>query len=218
MMFFVLKNPIVHNFEVATDFTPVGGTPLGDAPRCPTCEKYIGLRPMLPPLTVDLENWGSSWADISFGPTDQILVSERLVKVFSHAGQNGISSLEPATIAKIKRHRSSAAVNPPSYWVGMVSRSRAKVDDSGSGLERDGAVCCQECGLGGVIKRLQRLVLKAGTWSGEDVFFARGLPGVVIVTERFQSLCRAHGANCMFVDAEAFAFDHYPHEREDNIL
>ena len=35
----------------------------------------------------------------------------------------------------------------------------------------------------GVTKRLHRVVLKSDTWSGEDVFFARGLPGMLAAVE-----------------------------------
>lgn len=93
------------------------------------------------------------------------------------------------------------------------------LDESASGLERedDGAVC-SECGLGGIIKRLRRVILRPDTWSGEDVFFARGLPGTILTSERFKSLCETAGlANCSFVDAEAFSFDHYPQERAAGI-
>ncbi|MCS6946152.1 MAG: hypothetical protein NZM12_00900, partial [Steroidobacteraceae bacterium] len=61
-------------------------------------------------------------------------------------------------------------------------------------------------------------VLKSDTWSGEDVFFARGLPGTILVSERFKSLCETAGlTSCSLVDTERFGFDHYPQERAGGI-
>src|SRR5687768_16800236 len=48
-------------------------------------------------------------------------------------------------------------------------------------------------------ERLRRVVLQPHSWSGEDIFFARGLPGTVFVSERFKSLCEdGRYSNCWF--------------------
>jgi len=45
------------------------------------------------------------------------------------------------------------------------------------------------------------------------VFFARGLPGTIVVSERFKQLCEENDlANCVLVAAEKSGFDHYPQE------
>jgi len=96
--------------------------------------------------------------------------------------------------------------------------TRSDVERLSADLSVDDDTVCSECGLGGVIKRLRRVVLRAGTWSGEDVFFARGLPGTILASERFKSLCETAGlANCSLVDAATFSFDHYPQERAAGI-
>lgn len=149
MTFFVLSNPRAGRGETVTDFVPVDGALMGDVPRCPVCDKYVGLRPLIPPAKVDLEGWGASWGDIAFGPAD-----------------------------------------------------------------REAGAVCPECGLAGVNRRLRRTVLGPDTWSGEDVFFARGLPSTILVSERFKSLCETAGlTNCSLVDAKKFGFDHYSQER-----
>lgn len=214
MKFFVLQNPKAGRGEAVTDFVPVDGSPMGDAPRCPTCDKYVGLRPLIPPVKVELEGWGASWGDIAFGPADQVLISGRLRNAFAEARLVGFTRFDPVVVAKAKRRRPSISGSPPEYWLGTVARSRAMLDDSASGLERDDGAVCPECGLAGVNKRLRRVVLRSDTWSGEDVFFAPGLPGTILVSERFKSLCETAGlANCSFVDAAVFGFDHYPQER-----
>jgi hypothetical protein len=81
-----------------------------------------------------------------------------------------------------------------------------------SGVVRDGEPACEECRIGGITKRISRVVLEAD-WSGEDVFFARGLPGTILVSERFKLLCDHGGlANCALVAAEDFGFNHYPQD------
>lgn len=218
MKFFVLQNPRAGRGEAVTDFVPVDGALMGDAPRCPVCEKYIGLRPLTPPVTVELEGWGASWGDIAFGPADQVLISGRLKTAFAEAGLSGFTRFDPVLVAKTKRRRPSISGSPPEYWLGTVARSQAMLDESASGLERDDGTVCPECGLAGVNKRLRRVVLRPDTWSGEDVFFARGLPGTILVSERFKSLCETAGlTNCSLVDAEKFSFDHYPQERAGGI-
>jgi hypothetical protein len=59
--------------------------------------------------------------------------------------------------------------------------------------------------------RLRRLVLEPGTWSGEDVFVARGLEGTIITSERFKEFCdREAFTNCVLIEAAHFHFDHFP--------
>lgn len=214
MKFFALGNlKVGRGNDAVTDFVPVGDALTGDAPRCEACGRYVGLRPLLAPVRVELEGWGASWGDIAFGPGDQLLVSEKLKRAAAEAGLGGFVHLDPVVVEKVKRRRPSIKGNPPNYWLATIARSRAMLDGSASGLERDDEAVCPECGLGGVIKRLRRIVLRPDTWSGEDVFFARGLPGTIIVSERFQSLCQTEGlAVGALIGAEAFGFDHYPQE------
>lgn len=214
MKFFVLGNPKAGRGEAVTDFMPVDGAPSGEAPRCEVCGKYVGMRPLLPPVRVELDGWGGMWGDVAFGTSDQVLVSDRLKNALADAGLNGFARVDPVVVEKVRRRRPSISGSPPEYWLATVARSRVMLDDSASGLERDDGAVCPECGLGGVIKRVRRVVLRPNTWTGEDVFFARGLPGTILVSERFKSLCEtAEIANFVLVDAETFGFDHYPQER-----
>jgi len=214
MKIFVLQNSKAGGGQAVTDFLPIDGALTGDAPRCNLCDKYVGMRPLLPPVRVELEGWGSSWGDVVFGPGDQVLISERLKGLFTDAGLRGFLRYDPVDVVKAKRRGGAAEGSPPNYWLAAVARSRAVLDAAASGLERDNAPVCTECGLGGVVKRLRRIVLQPNNWSGEDVFFARGLSGTILTTERFKSLCdSAELANCSLVPAEAFSFDFYLQER-----
>jgi len=170
------------------------------------------MRPLLPPVRVELEAWEPRWGDVAFGPGDQILVSGKLRKLFAEAGLAGFVRFDPVETVKTNRRKAGAG-DPPDYWLASIQRSRAELDDAASGLVRDEEPTCKECCTGGIIKRVSRIVLQPDTWSGEDVFFARGLPGTVLVSERFKLLCEENAlANCWLIPAEAFSFDHYPQE------
>jgi Immunity protein family (Imm11) len=213
MKFFVLQNPKAERRDAVTDYVPADGSRTGEAPRCPVCGKFLGMLPLLPPVRVELEAWGPRWGDVAFGPSDQLLVSDKLKKLFTEAGLAGFVRFDPVEIVKAKRRKPGAG-DPPDYWLASIQRSRAALDESASGLVRDEAPTCEECRIGGIIKRVSRIVLRANTWSGEDVFFARGLPGTVLVSERFKRLCEDNDlTNCSLVAAEDFSFDHYPQER-----
>ena len=116
---------------------------------------------------------------------------------------------------KTKRRKTGVG-DPPDYWLASIQRSRAALDETTAGVVRDEAPMCEECRIGGIVKRVRRIVLQEDTWPGEDVFFARGLPGTILVSERFKRLCEDNNlANCALVAAEDFSFDHYPQERSD---
>lgn len=215
MKIFVLQNPKAERGDAVTDYLPVDGSRMGDAPRCHVCGKFLGMLPLLPPVRVELETWGAQWGDIAFGPGDQVLVSDKLKKLFSEVGLIGFTNVDPVEIVKAKRRKAGIG-DPPEYWLASIVRSRAEVDDLASGLVRDEEPTCKECRIGGLIKRLDRIILHADSWSGEDVFFARGLPGTVLVSEQFKLLCDANNlTNCSLISAEDFSFDHYPQERSD---
>jgi hypothetical protein len=213
MKFFILHNPKAGRGDAVTDYVPVDGSRSGDAPRCPVCGKFLGMLPLLPPVRVELEAWGSRWGDVVFGPSDQILISAKLKTLFVESGLVGFIRFDPVEVVKAKRHE-SAVGGPLDYQLASIQRSRAALDESTSGLIRDETVTCEECHLGGIIKRVRRIVLQPNTWSGEDVFFARGLPGTIMASERFKRLCEDNKlANCSLIAAERFGFDHYPQER-----
>ena len=92
-----------------------------------------------------------------------------------------------------------------------IVRSRAVIDRKLSELILDEPWSCKECRLGGIIKRINKIVIEKNTWSGEDLFFARGLPGTIITTERFKDFFFDAGIrNGELIEATQYQFDHYP--------
>jgi len=213
MSFFVLQNPKADAGAAVTDFVPVDGSQTGEAPRCPSCGKYLGMLPLIPPVRVELETWGADFGDIAFGPGEEVLVSDRFWKLYQPSGLTGLMHVGLAEVASVKSHRTMSE-RAPRYHCCRVVRSKAAVDDAKSDLEREELSTCGECRLGGIIKRAQRVVLESNSWAGEDIFLARGLPGTILASERFEKFCRDNRvSNCVLVSAETFSFDHYPWEK-----
>jgi hypothetical protein len=216
MKFFIMQNPNAERGDAVTDYLPVDGSRTGDAPRCPSCGGCLGMLPLLPPVRVELEAWGARWGDVAFGPGDQILISDKLKQVNAKVGLQGFERFDRVDILRMKSRKAGTG-EPPRYWLASIRRSRAVLDEAASGLVRERAPMCEECRIGGIIKRVDRAVLQANSWSGEDVFFARGLPGTIFVNERFKLLCEANDlANCSLVAAANFSFDYYPQECSPN--
>lgn len=101
--------------------------------------------------------------------------------------------------------------DPPPYYHVTACRSRAAIDLAKSGFETDGdPPVCPVCRIDGVLIRGRAVIIEPSTWSGEDVFIARGLPGTIITTERFKEVCEANGiTNAVFIPAEEYSFDFY---------
>lgn len=212
MKFFVLDNPKAGEGAAVTDFVPVDGSRTGEAPRCTVCRVYIGMRPLLPPIHVELDTWGSEFGDIAFGPGNELLISERCVKIFRASNLSGLIDVGPVEIKKVKLHKKLRGL-APQYYCYRVGHSRAVIDEAMSGLISEEPWTCIECRISGIIKRARSIVLAPNSWSGEDIFFARGLPGTVLASEKFQRLSQENQiSNCLLVPAEEFSFDHYPWE------
>ena len=213
MNFFVLAHPKEPVDDALTDFLPVLGSKRGDAPRCPKCGNAIGMMPELPPIRVELETWGKRYGDLAFGVGNELLVDERFKDAFLSSGLTGFSGFTPAQVTKVIARRGRVPTSIPDYFVAAPDRSRAAVADGASGIGYERRWTCEECRIGH-IKRLRTLVLESNTWSGEDVFIPRGLPGTIVTSERFKQFCDRHAfTNCLLVPAERYHFDHFPWER-----
>jgi hypothetical protein len=171
------------------------------------------MLPLLPPIRVELETWGNEFGDFAFGPGDELLVSDRVLKLYEKARLTGLIDVCRVELAKVKSFSKLCQPTPPSYHCCRVSRSRAAVDDKGSELEREEPWTCKECRLSTIL-RAKRVLFEPDSWSGEDVFVARGLPGFVLVSEAFERLCRSNQiSNCLLVPAQEFSFDFVPWEK-----
>ena len=171
------------------------------------------MMPLIPPIRLEIKSWGFAWGDIAFGTGMQILVSEKLKSQFLAEGLDGITRFDSVEIVRAKRNK-SVETTFPTYYLASIKISRAAIDELSSGLVRDETLVCNECRVGRVIKRIDKIILEPDTPPTEDIFIARGLPGTILVSERFKLVCEMDKLlNCSFVPAEEFSFDFYPNEK-----
>jgi hypothetical protein len=156
---------------------------------------------------VELETFGAQYGDIVQLGSD-LLVSERFRLIYAESGLCGLTGFDPVEVVKVKR-RGKRLGSPPAYFKAAVPRTRAAIDQSASEFVwEDPTSICHDCRIDGIIKSYRRVILEAGTWTGEDIFYARGSTGVQIVTSRFRETCEANRIlNVVFIPAEEYGHD-----------
>ena len=116
----------------------------------------------------------------------------------------GFEGFDPVEIVRVKPRRRFKG-NVPRYYHVTVVRSEAAVDQVRSGVEWGKSVVCPVCRTARDLRRWQRVILEADTWTGENIFEARGLPATYIASERFKKLCETYGiANAVLIPAEEY--------------
>jgi len=170
------------------------------------------MLPWLPPYLAELELLSTAYGDMAFAPGNEFLVSERFKCLFHEQDLKGLEGFHPVEIVKVKRRsRQAPRTPPPPYYVVRAVRSRAAIDIEQSGMEGDGPVQCQECLSFGLLKRARRVIVDPTDWAGEDLFYARGLCGLIIASERFKFFCDTFRiTNAVLFPAESYHFDFYP--------
>jgi hypothetical protein len=213
MHFYILEHPSPGHDDALTDFLPTEDAKRGNAPRCPKCGGVIGQLQALPPFRVELETWGKRFGDLVFGIGNDVLVSEHFRDEFLRSGLNGLYEFAPVEIVEIVARRGKIPKAIPNYFYAVPGRSRAAIDHRKSEFEYERPWTCDECRVG-YTRRFQRVVVEPNTWSGEDVFIARGLPGTIITSERFKTFCDRHAfSNCVLTEAERYHHDAMPWRR-----
>ena len=180
---------------------------LGDAPRCDACGLYIGGRPWLAPHRVELTLHGAHWGDFAFRTSggEDMLMSERAAVRYRDAGLTGLAGFEEVEVSRIR----GTSEAPPGYVHVAVQRGTAAVDEKSSKLIRAEAPTCSRC-RSATLEGIRGFAIESGTWSGEDVFFARGLTGTVVVSPRFADfVAEQRLSNVRFAPIESYIWDPY---------
>jgi hypothetical protein len=195
-----------------TLFLPEDPVYIGEnAPKCDACGGFIGMLPWLTPLHAELEAWGASFGDLAVGPGNDVLLSERFMKVIAEYNLKGFQDLDPVTIVKVKRHnRRLRGQDPPTYIRATVGRASAAFDQKASEFVWSGDdPVCPVCRTAHHINSWKRLILEEGTWEGEDIFIARGLCGTYLASERFKSVVEQESlTNIVLVPAEEYSYSY----------
>jgi hypothetical protein len=191
-----------------TKFDDVEPINLGEAPLCSRCGGAVGMRTWLPPYRVNLELYAQGLGDFVDGPGYEFLVSERFAEAFRTEGLTGLLGFHPCEVVRMKRMRRvpKPSVAPP-YVVVSICFGRGAVDEARSHLRRARPLTCPECRNPGT-DSIHGFTLEPGTWQGEDVFRPRGLPGDIVVSERFAEFVKKHGwTNMKLTPTEEFVWD-----------
>ena len=186
------------------------GYNFGDASLCPKCGACIGMLTWLPPFRVVLKLYGTEFGDFAFlGASDEVLVSQRFKEIYEGTGLTGLPAFDPVEILKVKSRRRKRP-NPPAYFRVAVPYSRTAIDLTASEFEWLEPPTCSYCHTANIV-RWKRLIVEEGTWTGEDIFRPRGMPGEFVVSERFKDTCDTHHlTNAVFHPAESYGRDFYP--------
>jgi hypothetical protein len=204
--FFVLTDDMHGRYD--TKFSKVEPANRGEPPQCPKCGETIGMLVWLPPYRAELELHGAAFGDFVEGPGNEVLLSERMATALQSDGLTGLRGLHPVEVVHVlRRHRGTKTPPAPRYFVATPCLGRSAVDEALSRLRRPSPIACPECRNTG-FDSAHGFVLEPGTWKGEDIFRARGLPGTILVSERFAQFAQRHGlTNLKLIPTEEYVWD-----------
>jgi hypothetical protein len=205
MDFYVLKELVGHQAKCETDYFPVDPV-YADPPRCSQCNEYIDRRIWQMPYLVELRYWKAQHGELIYSLSDPV-VSVRFVENFLREGLTGLTFLGDAEVVKVVPKRMTAGM--PKYIVARQLRSKTELDLTASGVKYEKAPTCPQCRLGNNLIKLDRVALIESTWDGSDIFIARGLPGVTILSQRFRDFCRDFNIrNAYMIPASEYSLDY----------
>jgi hypothetical protein len=104
-------------------------------------------------------------------------------------------------------HAVGSHVPPPAYVQVAVARIGVAIDEESSKVIRSRPPSCGLC-RSDHIAAIHGFRLEADTWTGEDVFIARSLPGVVIASQRLRQITDRYGlTNVRFTRTGSYEWD-----------
>jgi hypothetical protein len=172
---------------------------------CPRCKSGLGLLPWLPPHRIELTS--TRYPDLLWGAGFDLIVSSRFRRHYEAAGLTGITQFDsPAEIVSIGgKPASRVQPPPPEYHNIRYLHGSGELDDERSGAIRSEGLC-DYCRQG--IDKVDRVILRPGSWTGADFFEAYGLPGHLLVSEKLKDLIESHQlTNAELIPAEEYQFD-----------
>jgi hypothetical protein len=189
-----------------THYEPCSPKNTTPAPVCDRCGLAIGARVWVQPYRVRLKLYGENFGDFVFCSVTDILVSEGFLDAYTRSDLKGFVGFEKVEVLGfVAKHRKYLNEIPTYYHV-RSTNTKTSIDEWASHVVRFEPPRCSECRIGG-IKKVEKIIIDENTWTGEDVFFVRGLPGMNVISERFFECCTKNkitGAN--FIPAESYSW------------
>jgi hypothetical protein len=217
--FYVLKQPRPESPEDKSGGTIAiqeKGFKVGEPLKCPKCGRFIGMLAWLPPFRVELETWGTEFGDVIEAGGNDLLVSHRFKSLYEERELTGLKGFEPVEVVRVKRHGKSIT-DLPEYFKASAVRSQTSIDQDASVFEwQDAQPLCPEClfpKASGTLRGHDGLIVKAGSWTGEDIFYPRGSPIYFITSSRLREICiKNRMKNVIFLPAETYSWHKGPGE------
>ncbi len=184
-----------------------------DPNRCPVCGAILSLLKWLPPHRVKLSSAKpEKWPDFLWGVGEPFMVSGRFKSIYEVEGLSGIIRFHPpAEIVRVgNRKRGDLPADLPTYHLVDVLWGGANLDDKASKPVFTRWPLCEFCRSGGSVYSRERIILEPDSWTGADIFQARGVAGVILVSERFKEVVERYGlTNLLLIPAERYGYDEF---------
>lgn len=180
---------------------------IGDAPRCPLCNQYVGMLAWLPPYNAEIVVHGRKLGDIIECSGNDLLVSAHFRDAWLTEGFRGIDVFSPLERLRIRPARLGR--KPVTYFHVEPRLFGTQIDLARSLIEYDRPITCSKCGSGG-IDSVRGFAIDEKSWTGEDLFFPWGMSGRLIVTDRVRQMRDKYGlTNMNLVPVEEVLIDPY---------
>lgn len=175
----------------------------GEAPRCSSCGRFLGMRRWLAPRHAQIVVHGDAAGDFAFASSSEFLVSESAISAMGNDELTGLANFEEVEISSTLR---AEPATPRRYFHVEIAQQQADLDSRRSDVERMTKPECIDC-LSDGIAAIRGFLIDPATWTGADLFVPRGLPGVVVVSEAFRQVAMAHEfSNIELVPTERFTW------------
>ena len=101
----------------------------GEAPKCATCGRFLGMRRWMSPHHAQVVVHGERPGDFAFASSSEFLVSEVAMSAIRDEGLTGLNDLEEVEISSTLRAESA---EPGRYFYGEITQQGADLDPRGA--------------------------------------------------------------------------------------
>lgn len=181
---------------------------------CPECGAPVTGLKWLPPYRIRLSSANpNKWGDFLWGVDFALMISGKLLKLYLKEYLSGIRAYTPPVeITRVGKFKHGYLPdNLPTYHLLDIPWDGANQDDESSELEWLGApreyYCSYHARGKNIIRKQKRIIIEPGSWKGGDLFYVRGAPKVLLITERFERILWENNIkNVMITPAEVFSY------------